>query len=111
MQNFMIKKLIVSGDGKEDAVIEFTDGLNIIRGRSNTGKTWILRCLYYLFGSDDKPFAQVTGYTNITGVFRTLKFGDVTISRTFGKSVANVTCDSEVIEDGQYWSNNQGNNK
>ena len=24
------------------------DGLNIIQGRSNTGKTWILKCIYYL---------------------------------------------------------------
>ena len=48
MQSFRIKQLLVSGAGKIDGVIEFDDGLNIIQGRSNTGKTWILKCIYYL---------------------------------------------------------------
>ena len=65
MQNFMIEKLRVSGAEKIDGVVEFTDGLNIIQGRSNTGKTWILKCIYYLFSSDTKPFSSLTGYTDI----------------------------------------------
>ena len=51
MQTFMIEKLRVSGAGKIDGVVEFADGLNLIQGRSNTGKTWILRCINYLFGN------------------------------------------------------------
>ena len=43
MQNFIIKQLRVSGPGKQDGVVHFKDGLNIIQGRSNTGKTWILK--------------------------------------------------------------------
>ena len=111
MKNFIIEKLIVSGDGKEDAIVEFKDGLNIIRGRSNTGKTWILRCLYFLFGSDEKPFAKITGYTKVTGVFETAMFGRLTISRTLSSAVADVESESRDIEDGKYWTNNQGNNK
>jgi len=60
MQTFMIKQLRVSGTGKIDGVIDFNDGLNIIQGRSNTGKTWILKCIYFLFGSDQKPFSPLT---------------------------------------------------
>ena len=56
MQSFRIKQLRVSGVGKIDGVIEFDDGLNIIQGRSNTGKTWILKCIYYVFSSDKNPF-------------------------------------------------------
>lgn len=45
MHSFMIERLRVSGAGKVDGVINFTDGLNIIQGRSNTGKTWINKIL------------------------------------------------------------------
>jgi hypothetical protein len=55
--------------------------LNIIQGRSNTGKTWILKCIYYLFSSDKRPFSPLTGYTDIEGVFETERYGTITISR------------------------------
>ena len=74
MQTFMIKKLRVSGAGKIDGVVEFTDGLNFIQGRSNTGKTWILRCINYLFGADKRPYTPATGYTDIEGTFVTERF-------------------------------------
>lgn len=77
MQTFMIKKLRVSGAGKIDGVVEFTDGLNFIQGRSNTGKTWILRCINYLFGADKRPYTPATGYTDIEGTFVTERFGEV----------------------------------
>ena len=81
MQSFRIKQLLVSGAGKIDGVIEFDDGLNIIQGRSNTGKTWILKCIYYLFSSDKNPFSPLTGYSDIKGVFYTKRYGDITIKR------------------------------
>ena len=81
MHSFMIERLRVSGPGKIDGVINFTDGLNIIQGRSNTGKTWILKCIYYLFSSDTRPFSPLTGYTDIEGVFLTKRYGGITISR------------------------------
>lgn len=65
MQSFRIKQLRVSGAGKIDGFIEFADGLNVIQGRSNTGKTWILKCIYYLFSSDKNPFSPLTGYSDI----------------------------------------------
>ena len=45
MQSFRIKQLRVSGVGKIDGILEFADGVNVIQGRSNTGKTWILKPL------------------------------------------------------------------
>lgn len=57
-----IKKLIVSGGGKEPSVLEFDEGLNIICGPSNTGKSYILECIDYLFGSDKIRFDRSTGY-------------------------------------------------
>ena len=105
MQSFMIKSLRVSGAGKVDGVINFTDGLNIIQGRSNTGKTWILKCIYYLFSSDTRPYSPLTGYTDIEGVFLTRRFGRITISRKLDKEKVTVVAESKEVEDGEYDTN------
>ena len=105
MQTFMIEKLRVSGAGKIDGVVSFTDGLNIIRGRSNTGKTWILRCIYYLLGSDQRPYTPSTGYTDIEGVFVTERFGRITISRKLSEEAVTVTAESDDVANGEYATN------
>lgn len=105
MQSFMIEKLRVSGAGKIDGVIEFTDGLNIIQGRSNTGKTWILKCIYYLFSSDTRPYSPLTGYTDIEGVFLTKRYGRITISRKLDEEKVTVVAESKEVEDGEYATN------
>lgn len=105
MQSFMIEKLRVSGTGKIDGVINFTDGLNIIQGRSNTGKTWILKCIYYLFSSDTRPYSPLTGYTDIEGVFLTKRYGKITMTRKLDEERVSVVAESEEIEDGEYITN------
>lgn len=105
MQAFMIEKLRVSGAGKIDGIVEFTDGLNIIQGRSNTGKTWILKCIYYLFSSDTRPYSPLTGYTDIEGVFMTKRYGRIKISRKLDEETVMVIADNEEILDGEYATN------
>ena len=102
METFMIKKLRVFGAGKIDGVVEFTDGLNIIQGRSNTGKTWILRCINYLFGSDKKPYTSATGYTDIEGIFVTERYGEITMTRKLDEQIVTVVSDNEAVENGEY---------
>lgn len=109
MQSFMIEKLRVSGTGKIDGVINFTDGLNIIQGRSNTGKTWILKCIYYLFSSDTRPYSPLTGYTDIEGVFLTKRYGKITMTRKLDEERVTVVAESEEIEDGEYNTNYKKN--
>lgn len=109
MQSFRIKQLRVSGVGKEDGLIEFNDGLNIIQGRSNTGKTWIFKCIYFLFSSDQRPFSPLTGYTDVEGVFITKRFGEVTITRKFDETQAYVSSENQEVVNGRYDTNYQGN--
>lgn len=52
---FYIKKLIVSGVGKEDAFLDFEKGLNVVSGASDTGKTYIFEAINYIMGSSDSP--------------------------------------------------------
>jgi len=108
MQSFMIKQLRVSGTGKIDGVIDFNDGLNIIQGRSNTGKTWILKCIYFLFSSDQKPFSPLTGYTDIQGVFITQRYGKITITRKLDEKKATVFSENGNVQNGDYDTNYQG---
>lgn len=105
MQAFMIEKLRVSGAGKIEGIVEFTDGLNIIQGRSNTGKTWILKCIYYLFSSDTRPYSPLTGYTDIEEVFMTKRYGRIKISRKLDEETVMVIADNEEILDGEYATN------
>ena len=41
--SFYIEKIIVTGSGKTDSIIELSNGVNIIYGPSNTGKTYIVQ--------------------------------------------------------------------
>ena len=50
MAGFYIKSIIARSNSKEDAVIDFTSGLNIIQGRSDTGKSCVLKCMEFAFG-------------------------------------------------------------
>lgn len=62
---FYISKLVLqSGSSKPDAVIDFDPGCNVIYGASNTGKTFILQCVDFLFGAGSKPkdIPEANGY-------------------------------------------------
>lgn len=68
---FFIEKIVASGAGKKESTIVFKPGANIIYGPSNTGKTYIVKCIDFLFGSDADPFDSSSGYDSIV---RNLQF-------------------------------------
>ena len=49
-KGFYISQVKIAGPGKKDAVVEFTDGVNVVLGPSNSGKSLILACIDYCFG-------------------------------------------------------------
>ena len=51
----ILKKLILTGNGKRDAVINFHEGLNVIAGASDTGKSFAFECINYILGSSEVP--------------------------------------------------------
>ncbi len=66
MKRFFIKRITVSSDRKKDSNIEFKDGLNIIVGPSNTGKSYVIKCINFIFGGSDCPFGKLeTGYNTV----------------------------------------------
>lgn len=57
MNNFgiEIKKLVLQGTEKQDAILTFSAGLNVVAGASDTGKSFAYECINYIFGSTDIP--------------------------------------------------------
>ena len=102
MANFYIEKIIASGTNKKDAIVTFTDGLNIIHGYSDTGKSCILKCIYFIFGGSKAPFdINATGYSTIKMIVVTDN-GRTTFERKIGKNQIFVSSEDKEIENGKY---------
>ena len=67
----IIKSLTVSGKDKGPAALYFTNGANIIAGASDTGKSYVLNCLKFIFGAKNPPknIDESAGYTMLTVEF------------------------------------------
>lgn len=62
---FALRELRVTGPAVEEAVLTFADGLNVIAGPSDTGKTYVAQCLSFLLGGGPPPkgdIPEATGY-------------------------------------------------
>jgi hypothetical protein len=64
---FYISKLSVSGPGKPPAELEFIDGLNVVCGASDTGKSFAVSCIDFAFGASKspRPIPEVSGYQTV----------------------------------------------
>lgn len=83
MSGFILKKLTIIGPGLENASIDFKNGLNIISGPSDSGKSYIFDCINYMLGSSEKPksFKENKGYNK---AFLEIQFDEkiVTLERS-----------------------------
>lgn len=63
----ILKKLILTGNGKGDAVINFHEGLNVIAGASDTGKSFAFECINFILGSSEVPLCppEAKGYQTV----------------------------------------------
>lgn len=101
MSKFYIESITAHGSGKNDAVVSFGEGLNIIQGYSNTGKTCVLRCIDFIYGSATNPFEKSTGYNKVS-MRIVASNGAITFSRAIGKNQIQVVSDNPEIESGTY---------
>lgn len=54
---FQIRRLTLVGRGLPNAEVQFHEGLNVVSGPSDTGKTFIMQCIDYMLGGKDVPEA------------------------------------------------------
>lgn len=82
---FYIRKLILTGFGKKPASIEFEQGLNVVSGASNTGKTFIFQCIDFMLGGQKSPKAidESKGYEKVFLIISTYAGELYTIQRNF----------------------------
>jgi len=91
---FKLIRLSLTGQGLKEATIPFSEGLNVIYGPSDTGKTFIVQCIDFIFGGKNPPkeIPEAKGYEIISLVIspwdtpkefeltRSLKGGALTLS-------------------------------
>lgn len=99
--------MIVSGGEHKSSVVEFKKGLNLIIGPSNTGKSFVVDCIDYVFGftpKSNKPSKIVdnnNGYDIVTLHLRTNN-GTVILERKIGDSKIKVSGSDSSIEADTY---------
>lgn len=84
----IIKKLILAGTGKQDAVIDFHEGLNVIAGASDTGKSFAFECINFMLGSSEVPPCppEAKGYETVFLEIKDLGQQEIfTLRRDFSK--------------------------
>lgn len=101
MDKFYIQKIVARGSGKTDSSVSFEPGLNIIQGRSNTGKTCIIRCIDFVFGGKKLPFDESFGYTEVEMTLCT-PVGKAILTRQIHKNQVEVISEIDGWESGTY---------
>jgi hypothetical protein len=73
----------VTGTGKHDAVIKFASGGNVVAGVSNSGKSYMLRCMDFVLGAEEmnKKIDEAAGYELVFLEFADSKGKSLTLVR------------------------------
>lgn len=99
-KGFYIRALLVNIPGRDNASIEFSQGLNLITGPSNTGKSWIPDCINYVLGAEETRI-EVPDKTELVLVIGN-DSGDVTLRRFIGDNKINLSTSRNDIDSGDY---------
>jgi len=67
MSKFIFERLVISDKNGRSSVVEFTNGLNLILGPVNTGKSLILECINYMLGENQGYAYRISDIKRIYG--------------------------------------------
>lgn len=100
---YYIKKMWFTGPGIEESPVEFINGLNIIHGANDTGKSWILDSFDFMCGLDYDKFVidDSTGCDTVHLEIDT-GHGTVQMARKLGSTKIEVESLDPRIESHQY---------
>lgn len=79
-----IREIRLSGPNVEDASVKFGPGPNVIAGESDTGKSYLLHCLDYIFGAEElkKRIPQAEPYDELKVEFQNTAGEHLTLVRS-----------------------------
>lgn len=109
MSNFYLKSLTAYGLNKKNSTVEFSPYLTIICGASNTGKTYIFKCIKYILGSDKLEIKVNSGYSSFSLTISKNNH-DIKFTRDINSSDVEVISDYADIESGIYSTDNDKEN-
>src|SRR3954467_15460184 len=74
-RGFFIERITVTGNGVTPAELEFRDGLNVVEGSSDTGKSYIAGLIDFAFGASKPPrkIQAAEGYDRVFVVIQERK--------------------------------------
>lgn len=92
-----IKSIVLQGKDVPDAKVTFGDGANILAGASDTGKSYLVHCLDYIFGADalNKRIDEAEPYSRLLVEFKNSKAEFLTLERSL--SGGNIAAHSGTI--------------
>ena len=84
-ERFVLRRLAFTGPRVERRELSFVDGVNVVWGASNAGKTYTLRMLDFMLGAKDPPpgIPQLDGFATCWLELDLPQSGTVTLSRSF----------------------------
>ena len=79
-----IREIRLSGPNVEDASVKFGPGPNVVAGESDTGKSYLLHCIDYIFGADElkKRIPQADPYEELKVEFQNTAGDYLTLVRS-----------------------------
>ncbi|MFC4778158.1 hypothetical protein ACFO9Q_15255 [Paenibacillus sp. GCM10023252] len=98
----LIKRLILS-NGADKREVKFSEGLNIISGPTDTGKTYVFQWLKYMLGSNDSPKNIPENRDYLDGYLEIYSFAKkdiITLRRVLSTNKVYIySCPFEIIND------------
>lgn len=79
---FYIKQITAIGENKAPATIEFEDGINIIKGPSNSGKSYVINCINFMLAGKIPFESRSTGYNKVTMKLQSTNGESISMSRS-----------------------------
>lgn len=97
-----LQTLAIRGENLDPAIVDFSPGLTLVHGRSDTGKTYLADSIDYVFTASSKPFDdEDTGYDRVSLTAQT-PAGKLQITRPLRGSKARIIADDPAITSGDY---------
>lgn len=107
--SFYIQKIYAYGSGKKTSVIDLDKGLNIIYGPSNTGKTYIINVIDYLFGGKTNPIDILSGYDTVAMDIVEENGYTINLKRKLDSTKIKIETNHPDIESKEYTTKKAGN--
>lgn len=114
MSRFYMKSIGASGPKVEYSQVTFDAGVNILHGPSNSGKSYVINCINFMFGASEVPFTRLsTGYDTIHMTMESLDGRTVQMTRRIiddksgkksdvGENLVTVVSDFEDVNSNDY---------